>query len=102
MKLSSWLVAAIVMLTFPVLFAGVFADECRAQSSNDPNRPPSAQNSSRAIPHRAAASATEKSSPDGPSGAEKILFDQLNESRVLAGLSALRWDANLAAAARKH
>src|SRR5277367_4846609 len=102
MKLTSWLVPAVVVVTLPVLFAGVFADKCSAQSSNDPNRPPSAQNSSRAIPQRAAASAAQKPSPNGPSGAEKILFDQLNESRVLAGLSALRWDANQAAAARKH
>ena len=102
MKLTSWLVAAVAMMTFRALFDGVFFDECRAQSNNDPNRPPSAQNSSRAIPQRAATSAAQKPSPDGPSGAEKILFDQLNESRVLTGLSALRWDANLAAAARKH
>ncbi len=102
MKLTFWLMPAVVTMTFLVLFDGVFADECRAQSSNDPNRPPSAQNSSRAIPQRAATSAAQKPSPGGPSGAEKILFDQLNESRVLAGLSALRWDANLATAARKH
>jgi len=102
MKLTSWLVPAVVVVTLPVLFAGVFADGCRAQSSNDPNRPPSAQNFPRAIPQRAATSAAQKPSPEGPSGAEKILFDQLNESRVLTGLSALRWDVNLAAAARKH
>src|SRR5271155_1862673 len=102
MKLTSWLVPAVVTMTFPMLFAGVFADECRAQSSNDPNRPPAAQNSSRPTPERAATSAIEKPSPGAPSGPEKILFDQLNESRVLTGLSALRWDANLAAAARKH
>jgi uncharacterized protein YkwD len=101
MKLISRLVPAVVMTMFPVLFGG-FAGECRAQSSNDPNRPPSAQNSLRTIPQRAVSSAAQNPSPDGPSGAEKILFDQLNESRVLAGLSALRWDANLAAAARKH
>src|SRR5271163_4527087 len=92
MKLTSWLIPAVVMVAFPVLFGGGFAEECRAQSNNDPNRPPSAQNSSRTIPQRAAASAAQKPSLDGPSGAEKILFDQLNESRVLTGLSALRWD----------
>src|SRR5271156_109047 len=102
MKLTSWLVPAVVVVTLPVLFAGVFADGCRAQSSNDPNRPPSAQNFPRAIPQRAATSAAQKPSPEGPSGPEKLLFDQLNESRVLAGLQALRWDAELAAAARKH
>ena len=36
------------------------------------------------------------------SGDEKVLFDHVNESRVLAGLSALRWDAKLAIAAREH
>jgi uncharacterized protein YkwD len=88
-----------------------------AQSANDPNRPPYAQN-----PRRAAAPApppaqpsvqqpsvrpaslktAEKYSLSGPSGDEKILFDHVNEARVLTGLPALRWDTNLAAAARKH
>jgi uncharacterized protein YkwD len=70
--------------------------------SGDPNRPSAAQHSPQSSPQRAAASTTGKTSSDAPSGPEKILFDQLNESRVLTGLSPLRWDANLAAAARKH
>jgi len=83
--------------------------ECRAQNSDssltaqsggDPNRPPYAQNS-RPAPQRTALVAA-ASSGTVPSGDEKILFDHVNQSRVLAGLPALHWDANLAAAARKH
>ncbi|MGA2421659.1 MAG: CAP domain-containing protein [Candidatus Acidiferrum sp.] len=72
-----------------------------AQSSGDPNRPPSAQNTPPRY-HHTPISATERPSSGAPSGPEKLLFDQLNESRVLGGLQALRWDADLAAAARKH
>ena len=72
-----------------------------AQSGGDANRPPSAQNTQPGYRHTPISS-TERPPSDAPSGAEKLLFDQLNESRVLAGLPALRWDADLAAAAREH
>jgi uncharacterized protein YkwD len=114
MKPSPGLVIAVVIAVVPLTLPVLFASMCAAQdyhssltsntlqSSNAPNRPPAAQNSPRTSPQRAATSAPEKQSSDVPSGPEKILFDQLNESRVLTGLAALRWDANLAAAARKH
>jgi Cysteine-rich secretory protein family len=37
-----------------------------------------------------------------PSGHEKFLFDAVNHERTSEGLSALKWDANLASAARAH
>ena len=49
--------------------------------------------------HRSAVTLAEKSLP---SAAEKLLFAQLNESRVLAGLAPLHCDGNLAAAAHEH
>jgi uncharacterized protein YkwD len=49
--------------------------------------------------NRSASAVAEKSSQ---SASEKLLFEQLNESRVLAGLAPLHWDSNLAAAAREH
>lgn len=78
-----------------------YTSSLSGQSGGDPNRPPSAQNP-RSVPQHPPVTAAEKSSTEAPSGDEKILFDHVNESRVLAGLAALRWDANLAAAARKH
>jgi uncharacterized protein YkwD len=83
----------------------------QAQSSDDPNRPPYAQTPRRAPQHVQAASMPQPSAPqpsapqpstNAPSGDERILFDHVNESRVLAGLHPLQWDANLAAAARRH
>jgi uncharacterized protein YkwD len=72
----------------------------RAAQSADPDRPPSAQHSA----HRNAGAnrAASQHGDSEPSGDEKILFEHVNESRVLAGLLALRWDARLAAAARGH
>ncbi len=71
-----------------------------AEQSGDPNRPPSSQRPARS-PAAQAGNAGQQANPQ-PSSAEKELFDRLNESRVLAGLAALHWDAKLAAAARKH
>lgn len=73
----------------------------RAAQSGDPNRPPTAQHP----PQRNATAVDRAAGQRGdsePSGDESVLFDHLNESRVLAGLPALRWDARLAAAAREH
>ncbi len=82
-----------------VFFAMILAAVTTAgQSGYDPNRPPSAQRNSQ----RTLVAATEKASANAPSRDEKILFDHVNQSRVLTGLPALRWDANLAAAARQH
>jgi uncharacterized protein YkwD len=99
-------VAAVVTLAAFTIFSSVGSarnsvSSFTAQSSGDPNRPPSAQTAQPRYRHTPI-SATERPSLDAPSGPEKLLFDQLNESRVLAGLRALRWDADLAAAARKH
>jgi uncharacterized protein YkwD len=65
------------------------------------DRPPYASPSTSAhlAAHPAAKTVGEKSSP---SAAEKLLFEQLNESRVLAGLAPLHWDGKLAAAAHEH
>lgn len=76
------------------------ASPFNAQSAGDPNRPPNAQNPQRSV-QRAPATFTGKSSAV-PSGDDEILFDHVNESRVLTGLPVLHWDANLAAAAKKH
>jgi hypothetical protein len=46
--------------------------------------------------------AAASSSSAAPLGDEKILFDHVNEARVLSGLPALHWDASLAVAARQH
>jgi uncharacterized protein YkwD len=90
-----------------------------AQSANDPNRPPYAQNAARqAAQHSATGSsassaagsgaapganaARPKLQDGGPSAEEQALFAHANESRVLAGLPALHWDGQLAAAARRH
>jgi uncharacterized protein YkwD len=83
----------------PDSFAKDSATVLAAQSA-DPDRPPSAQYSA----HRNAGAdrAASQRGDSEPSGDEKILFDHVNESRVLAGLPALRWDARLAAAAREH
>jgi uncharacterized protein YkwD len=70
-----------------------------AQSS-DPNRPPSARHPTGNYSSPAARSSQQANAQ--PTGAEKELFEHVNESRVLAGLSALRWDPKLAAAARRH
>jgi len=79
------------------------ASASSAQSGSDPNRPPYAQSPRRTSQHSLkAATTTEKHSGNAPSGDEKILFDHVNESRVLVGLPPLHWDANLAAAARQH
>jgi uncharacterized protein YkwD len=99
-------VAVVVMVAAFTIFSSVggardSVSSVTAQSSGDPNRPPSAQNAQPRYRHTPISS-TERPSSDVPSGAEKLLFDQLNESRVLAGLPALRWDAELAAAARTH
>ena len=85
------------------VFSGclLFASSLRAQSTNDPNRPPSAPASQRAAQHNPQ-NASQQSAANGPSGDEKILFDHLNQSRAQAGLPALVWDAKLADAARKH
>jgi uncharacterized protein YkwD len=83
----------------PNCFAKNSASGLVAQSA-DPNRPPAAQ---RTVRHRAGASrAAGQRGDNEPSGDEKVLFDHVNESRVLAGLPALRWDAKLATAAREH
>jgi uncharacterized protein YkwD len=74
------------------------ASSFNAQSAGDPNRPPIAQSSQRSAQH---VLLTSKSSAV-PYGDDEILFDHVNESRVLTGLPVLRWDANLAAAAKKH
>jgi len=37
-----------------------------------------------------------------PTGSEKFLFDAVNHDRTSEGLQALKWDANLASAARAH
>ena len=83
----------------PNCFAKDSATELAAQSA-DPNRPPTVQRPA----HRNASAnrATSQRDDSEPSGDEKVLFEHVNESRVLAGLSALRWDAKLAAAAREH
>jgi uncharacterized protein YkwD len=100
--LSSAVVAIVLSMTLPgVMLAQNSASELSVQSAGDPNRPPSAQNPRRTTQHAAAAPA-QQSSTNAPSGDDKILFDHVNESRVLAGLPMLRWDADLAAAARKH
>jgi uncharacterized protein YkwD len=68
----------------------------RAAQSADPDRAHSAHRNAGA--NRAA----NQRGDSEPSGDEKILFEHVNESRVLAGLPALRWEARLAAAAREH
>jgi uncharacterized protein YkwD len=73
--------------------AWLIAAACFAQ-----DRPPSAPQA-RPQAVRSASAVAEKSSQ---SASEKLLFEQLNESRVLAGLAPLHWDSNLAAAAREH
>jgi uncharacterized protein YkwD len=88
----------VATLSLIILFA-VLPWLATAQSS-DPNRPPSAQHPTRNGSSPAAHSGQQANLQ--PAGAEKELFEHVNESRVLAGLSALHWDANLAAAARKH
>ena len=45
---------------------------------------------------------TQTFSQQTPSGHEKFLFDAVNHERTSEGLSALKWDANLASAARAH
>jgi uncharacterized protein YkwD len=74
--------------------AWLVASACLAQ-----DRPPNA--SQTVTPHaiRSGSAVAEKSSQPV---AEKLLFEQLNESRVFAGLPPLHWDSNLAAAAREH
>lgn len=76
--------------------AGFIPPVCAAQ-----DRPPyaSQQGQDYSASYRSAAAAAEKSSQ---SASEKLLFQQLNESRVLAGLTPLHWDRSLAAAAREH
>jgi uncharacterized protein YkwD len=75
---------------------GFISPVCAAQ-----DRPPYASQPApgHGASHRSSATAPEKSSQ---SASEKLLFQQLNESRVLAGLAPLHWDRNLAAAAREH
>jgi uncharacterized protein YkwD len=99
--------AAVVALPLLAILGGTCAAQDNrsyfsSQSSDDPNRPPQAQGSLRRNSQPAATPTPQEQSSAAPTGAEKLLFDQLNESRVLAGLPALRWDGNLAAAARKH
>ena len=84
---------------FPNCFAKDSATALAAQSA-DPNRPPTAQHPTRR--NADANRASDQREENEPSGDEKNLFDHVNESRVLAGLSALRWDTKLAAAAREH
>jgi uncharacterized protein YkwD len=83
----------------PNCFAKDSATVFAAQSA-DPNRPPTTQDGAHrsAGDHRAAGQRGDRELSEE----EKILFDHVNESRVLAGLPALRWDAKLAAAAREH
>jgi uncharacterized protein YkwD len=97
--ITAFLIAFCSCSYSPNCFAKDSASEPVAQSA-DPNRPPSAQRPA----HRNAGAnrATSQRDDSEPSGDEKILFEHVNESRVLAGLSALRWDAKLAAAAREH
>ncbi len=49
-----------------------------------------------------AAQAAPQSAPPQPASAERVLFDAANRERAAKGLSALRWDESLAAAAREH
>lgn len=97
---AAFLIAICSCSYSPNCFAKDPAYKFAAQSAN-PNRPPTAQRPARrnATSTNRAADQRENSEP---SGDEKNLFDHVNESRVLAGLPALRWDAKLAAAARKH
>lgn len=95
-------VAAPLTATFPAAsFAQNSASIGGGQYGDDPNRPPSAQHTLPRNEHTPI-TATERPSANAPAGDEKILFDHVNQSRVLAGLPALQWDANLAAAARQH
>jgi uncharacterized protein YkwD len=70
-----------------------------AEQSSDLNRPPTAQPPAR---RNAGANRAASQHDSEPFGDERVLFEHVNESRVLAGLSALRWDVKLAAAAREH
>ena len=45
---------------------------------------------------------TKTFSQQTPAGHEKFLFDAVNRERTSEGLQALKWDANLASAARTH
>jgi uncharacterized protein YkwD len=100
--LSSVAVATALSVALPgANLAPNHVSACDAQSAGDLNRPPSAQNA-RHTPQQPAASSAEQPAGSAPAGDDKILFDHVNESRRLAGLPALRWDAHLAAAARKH
>ncbi len=83
----------------PNCFAKDSAYEFAAQSA-DPNRSPTAQRPARR--NAGADRAPEQREENELSGDEKNLFDHVNESRVLAGLSALHWDSKLATAAREH
>jgi uncharacterized protein YkwD len=87
---------------FPCVgLAQSFASFGAQSGGGDPNRPPTAQHTPPRNQHTPISS-TERPSADAPAGDEEILFEHVNESRVLAGLAALQWDANLAAAARQH
>lgn len=109
MKLKSRFVVEIALM---ILWSAFFASvPCLAESEgrlftaqgSDPNRPPSAQRPAKnGGANSAAAASKDKASDAQPTGAEKELFDHVNESRVLSGVSALRWDEVLAAAARQH
>jgi uncharacterized protein YkwD len=98
-----------IAATFLVFFSCRYSPNCFAKDSAsllaaqsaDPNRPPAAQHSAQRNA-TAANHAAGQGRDSEPSGDEKVLFDHVNESRVLAGLSALRWDAKLAIAAREH
>jgi uncharacterized protein YkwD len=123
---------AAIKVALPVLWVALaISAPASAQSANDPNRPPYAQNAARPAPQQSASgsaaassaagssagvagsgvsagaalganAATRKPQDGGPSAEERALFDHANESRVLAGLPALHWDGQLAAAARRH
>jgi uncharacterized protein YkwD len=98
---------AILAVALPLLSAGSCPAQMQsynfdAQSGSDPNRPPAAQNPSRRTSPPPATIRSQKQNAGDPSPDEQSLFEHLNESRVLTGLPALHWDANLAAAARKH
>jgi uncharacterized protein YkwD len=122
--LAATKVSLSMLLAALAMSATASAQSTSAQSANDPNRPPYAQNSAR---HSSAASsaagsgagsgagssvgsgasaganaAMRKPQDGGPSGEERTLFEHANESRVLAGFPALHWDGQLAEAARRH